>query len=96
MRVEGELDAAIFSEFSDALDKAVTSSSRAVVVDFRQTRFLSISSALALAAAKDTAAAHGVELRVVAARREVERVLDVTGVRPLFCYFASIQDALEA
>lgn len=96
VRVEGELDAAIFPEFSDALDRAVTSSSRAVVVDFRQTRFLSIGSAAALIGAKDIAAARGVDLRVVAGRREIERVLDVTGARPLFRYYASVQAALEA
>ncbi|MBL1074133.1 STAS domain-containing protein [Nocardia sp. 2] len=96
MRVEGELDAAVFPEFAKALDEAVTSSSRAVVVDFRQTRFLSIGSALALPAAKEAAAAGGVDLRVVATRREVERVLEVTGVRPLFCHFRTVQAALEA
>lgn len=96
VRVEGELDAAIYPEFSHALSEAVTSSSQAVVVDFRQTRFLSIGSALALARAKETAARRGVDLRVVAARLEVERVLDVTGVRPLFRYYPSLQDALEA
>ncbi|QDP79202.1 STAS domain-containing protein [Nocardia otitidiscaviarum] len=96
VRVEGELDAAIFPEFSEALERAVTSSSRAVIVDFRQTRFLSIGSALKLAGAKEAAVAGGVDLRVVAARREVERVLDVTGVRPLFHVYPSVQAALEA
>ncbi|QLY27666.1 STAS domain-containing protein [Nocardia huaxiensis] len=96
VRVEGELDAAVYPEFTRALDEAVTSSSRAVVIDFRQTRFLSIGTALALPAAREAAAAVGVDLRVVATRREVERVLDVTGVRPLFRHYRSIQAALEA
>ncbi|MFI6871731.1 STAS domain-containing protein [Nocardia sp. NPDC050406] len=95
VRIEGELDAAIYPEFVLALDQAVTSSSHAVVVDFRQTRFLSIGSATALVGAKATADARGVDLRVVAARREVERVLDVTGVRPLFRYYATVQAAME-
>ncbi|WP_280354182.1 STAS domain-containing protein [Nocardia otitidiscaviarum] len=96
VRVEGELDAAILSEFSEALDRAVTSSSRAVVIDFQQTRFLSIGSALTLAGATDTAAASGVELRVVATRREVERVLEVTGVGPQCHRYATVRAALEA
>ncbi|WP_306362731.1 STAS domain-containing protein [Nocardia sp. CC227C] len=96
VRVEGELDAAILPEFSEALDRAVTSGSRAVVIDFRQTRFLSIGGALRLAGATEDAAASGVELRVVATRREVERVLEVTGVGPRCHLYPSVRAALEA
>ncbi|WP_459960186.1 STAS domain-containing protein [Nocardia sp. IFM 10818] len=96
VRVEGELDAAVLPEFSAALERAVAASFRAVVVDLRLTRFLSIGSASALASAKELAALAGVDLRVVACRREVERVLEVTGLRPLFQYYSSVQDALEA
>ncbi|WP_245721882.1 STAS domain-containing protein [Nocardia crassostreae] len=96
MRVEGELDAAVLPEFSAALERAVTASSRALVVDLRLTRFLSIGSAAALAAARERAARDGVDLRVVACRREIERVLEVTGLRSLFRYYPSVQDALEA
>ncbi|WP_067709894.1 STAS domain-containing protein [Nocardia yamanashiensis] len=96
VRVEGELDAAVLPEFTEALERAMTSGSAAVVVDFRQTSFLSIGGASALAGAKESAEAVGVELRVVACRREIERVLEVTGVRPLFRYHSSVQAALEA
>ncbi|MBF6327806.1 STAS domain-containing protein [Nocardia transvalensis] len=96
MRVEGELDAAVADEFHTALGQAVTASSRAVVIDFRSTRFLSIGSARDLVAFKERATAAGVDLRVVAGRREVERVLEVTGLRPLFRYYPSVQAALEA
>ncbi|MFF0490301.1 STAS domain-containing protein [Nocardia sp. NPDC003482] len=94
VRVEGELDATVAEEFHDALGRAVTSSSRAVVLDFRPTRFLSIGSAQALVAAKTMAATLGVDLRVVSGRREIERILDKTGLRPLFRYYPSVEAAL--
>ncbi|WP_084523575.1 STAS domain-containing protein [Nocardia inohanensis] len=96
VRVEGELDAAVLPEFIEALERAVASGPSAVVVDFRQTSFLSIGGASALAAAKQSAEAAGVDLRVVACRREIERVLEVTGMRQLFFSYRSVQAALEA
>ncbi|MCM6772128.1 STAS domain-containing protein [Nocardia sp. CDC159] len=96
VRVEGELDATVADDFHAALGQAVTTSARAVVIDLRPTRFLSIGSAQALVAAKQSAAACGVDLRMVSGRREIERVLDVTGLRPLFRYYPSVQAALEA
>ncbi|RDI67789.1 STAS domain-containing protein [Nocardia pseudobrasiliensis] len=96
VRVEGELDATVATDFAEALDQAVAGSSRAVVIDLRSTRFLSIGSAQALVAAKQRAAAAGVDLRVVSGRREIERVLEVTGLRALFRYYPSVQAAVEA
>ncbi|WP_084515038.1 STAS domain-containing protein [Nocardia acidivorans] len=96
VRVDGEIDAAVLAEFTAALDEAVAASTRAVVVDLRRARFLSIGGALALATAKVSASARGVDLRVIAVRREIERVLEVTGVRPLFYWYQSVQAALEA
>ena len=96
VRVDGELDASVCAEFRDALDRAVTVSSCAVVVDLGRIRFLSIGCAIALAAAKDAAERAEIDLRVVAGRREVERVLEVTGMRPLLRYYPSVQVAMEA
>ncbi|MFI5776543.1 STAS domain-containing protein [Nocardia sp. NPDC051570] len=95
VRVEGELDATVAEDFRKALGQAVAASSRAVVIDLRPTRFLSIGSARALVDAKQRAAAAGVDLRVVSGRREIERVLEVTGLRPLFRNYLSVQAALE-
>ena len=40
------------------------------------------------------AAARGLDLRLVCGRKEVERVLEVTGVRPLFRHYPTIEAAL--
>ncbi|NQE91827.1 STAS domain-containing protein [Nocardia terpenica] len=96
VRVEGELDAAVVGEFRKALDQALTPGSRAVILDFGTARFLSIEAAHDLVEAKRHAAVLGVDLRIVAGRREVERVLEVTGARPLFRYYPSVQTALRA
>ncbi|WP_024804599.1 STAS domain-containing protein [Nocardia sp. BMG51109] len=96
VRVEGELDAAVAEGFRQAVGQAVTASSRAVVLDLRGTRFLSIGIARWLAVAKRAAAGTGVDLRIVSGRREIERVLEITGVRPLFRYYAGMQLALDA
>ncbi|MBF6175709.1 STAS domain-containing protein [Nocardia blacklockiae] len=95
VRVEGELDAAVAAMFGESVARAVDTTSRAVVLDLRRTRFLSIGSARALAAAKAAAATAGVDLRLVCGRREIERVLEITGMRPLFRYYATMQAALE-
>ncbi|WP_280262597.1 STAS domain-containing protein [Nocardia wallacei] len=96
VRIEGELDAAVAGVFRKALGQAVSTSAHAVVLDLHHTRFLSIGSARSLADAKRTAAETGVDLRVVGARPEVERVLAVTGMRPLFRYYTSMRTALTA
>ncbi|RDI55868.1 STAS domain-containing protein [Nocardia mexicana] len=96
VRIEGELDASVAGVFHKALGQAVTASSHAVVLDLRWTRFLSIGMARSLATAKLAAAATGVDLRIVGERPEVERVLEVTGRRPLFRRYSSVQAALTA
>ncbi|MBB5917288.1 anti-anti-sigma factor [Nocardia transvalensis] len=96
VRVEGELDAAMAGVFRQALGRAVAASSRAVVLDLRHTRFLGIGSSRLLAEAKCLAGETGVDLRVVAGGPEVERVLTITGVRPLFRWYDTVQDALDA
>ncbi|WP_280276451.1 STAS domain-containing protein [Nocardia wallacei] len=95
VRVEGELDAAVAAMFGKSLDQAVGSSTHAVVLDLRRTRFLSIRSARSLAAAKTAAAQAGIDLRLVCGREEIERVLEITGTRPLFRFYATMQSALE-
>ena len=95
-RVEGEIDAAAAGIFRRAIGQAVTASSRAVVIDLRGARFLSIATAGWLATAKRSAAGTGVDLRLVSGRPEIERVLDMTGVRPLFRYYPTMQLALAS
>lgn len=88
-----ELDAARMPRFCDLLDRAVRSGARVVVLDLRDTEFLSIRVAALLGTAKADAWAHGVEIRLLTGGREVERALDLVGVRPLFRYYLSIDEA---
>ncbi|MFI1914145.1 STAS domain-containing protein [Nocardia sp. NPDC020380] len=96
VRAEGELDAAVEAEFTATLAQAVAGGAQAVVVDLRRARFLSIRVAAGLIVAKRAAAACDIDLRLVAGRRAVERVLEVTGIRPLFHYYPTITAALQA
>lgn len=95
VRVEGELDAAAFPEFHAVLDHALHTARETVVVDLRAVRFMSIRAATTLGQLKQRAAGEGLDLRIVAGRQEVERALEVAGVRPLFCYYASMRTALD-
>ncbi|MFE7722912.1 STAS domain-containing protein [Nocardia rhizosphaerihabitans] len=90
-----ELDAARMPPFFSLLDRAVHSSARVVVVDLRETEFLSIRIAAMLGSAKCEAWAAGVDLRLLTGGREVERALDLVGVRPLFRYYESLDAASE-
>ncbi|UGT60963.1 STAS domain-containing protein [Nocardia asteroides] len=94
VRVEGELDAAGYPEFSSVLERAVRTGGRCVVVDLRPTRFLSLRAATMLGSVKQRSSGSGSELRLVAGRADVERALEVTGVRPLFRPYTSMRDAL--
>ncbi|TCJ89734.1 anti-anti-sigma factor [Nocardia alba] len=88
-----ELDAARMPRFRALLDRSVRSGARVVVLDLRGTEFLSIRIAAMLRSAKAQAWAHGVDIRLLTGTREVERALDLVGVRPLFRYYLSIDEA---
>ncbi|MBF6162142.1 STAS domain-containing protein [Nocardia cyriacigeorgica] len=93
-RVEGELDAALYDDFYDLLCRCMHTDRSIVVLDLRAAGFMSIRSAALLVSAKADAAARGLDLRLVCGRKEVERVLEVTGVRHLFRHYPTMQAAL--
>ncbi|MGW4632003.1 STAS domain-containing protein [Nocardia sp. NPDC004415] len=88
-----ELDAAHTPELRALLERSRRSGARVMVLDLRGTDFLSIRVAASLAEAKREAARHDIDLRLVTGRPEVERALDLVGVRPLFRYYSSIEAA---
>ncbi|MFE6925542.1 STAS domain-containing protein [Nocardia sp. NPDC057663] len=88
-----ELDAARMPPFCTLLDRAVHSSAGVIVVDLRETEFLSIRIAAMLGAVKRDAWAAGVDIRLLTDSHEVERALDLVGVRPLFRYYESLDEA---
>ncbi|MFE3446146.1 STAS domain-containing protein [Nocardia sp. NPDC059180] len=93
-RVEGELDAALYDDFYDLLRECLHADRPIVVLDLRAATFMSIRSATLLVAAKADAAARGLDLRLVCGRKDVERVLEVAGVRPLFRHYPTMREAL--
>ncbi|MEV0029696.1 STAS domain-containing protein [Nocardia sp. NPDC050793] len=94
MVVDGELDLAGLPELCAALDAIPERGCSAVVVDFRATRFVGIRAALALGEYKRQLAEQGIDLRLVSGHAEIDRVLDLVGVRALFCYYISLDEAL--
>ncbi|MFI6166570.1 STAS domain-containing protein [Nocardia sp. NPDC051052] len=96
VRVEGELDAAASPQFFATIERAVRSNCRAVVIDLRAARFLSLRTADALGSVKQRAEGDGTDVRIVAGRQAIERSLEVSGVRQLFSHFPSMQAALDA
>ncbi|MFD3746302.1 STAS domain-containing protein [Nocardia sp. NPDC058633] len=87
------LDAARMPRFCALLNRSVRSGARIVVLDLRGTEFLSIRVAAMLREVKIDAWAHGVDLCLLTGTREVERALDLVGVRPLFRYYQSVDEA---
>ena len=77
------------------VERAIASRCHAVVLDLRATKFLSIRVAVTIGAIKQQAAHGGPDLRIVAGRREVDRVLAITGVRAMCGDFPSMRAALD-
>lgn len=94
-RVEGELDATLLRDFRDQLERCRRSQGPVAVLDLRATTFMCIRSAAMLAEAKAACWRSGTELRLVSGRKETERVLELVGARPLFCYYASMREAID-
>ncbi|MEV6279550.1 STAS domain-containing protein [Nocardia sp. NPDC051832] len=95
LRVEGELDAAVYPQFRATLDEAIDAGAPTVVIDLRAARFLSLRAAASLGAVRQRAACNGVDLRIVAGRPAIERAFELTGVRPMFGYYSSMRAALD-
>lgn len=95
VRVEGELDTTVCPRFFATVESAVRANCPAVVIDLRAARFLSIRAAATLGATRQRAACDGVDLRLVGGGPEVERSLEVSGVRPLFSRYPSMRAALD-
>lgn len=94
VRIEGELDALAQHRFCQALDNAVHSDCGAVVVDLRATLFMSLRAAAALGEVQIPAARRGIDIRVISGRPEIERSLELTGVRGRFHRYPSMHEAL--
>lgn len=94
-RVEGELDAVLHDDFRELLRRCGRGGHRRVVLDLRATTFMSLRAAMILAAATTEAGPEDVEFRLVSGRKEVERALEVAGVRRQFRYYPTLGAALR-
>ena len=83
LEVSGELDLATASALLDRVRTATAEHPAAIVLDLAELTFCDSSGINALIDAQSYAAARGVPLRVVNARRITRRALEVTGVLPL-------------
>jgi anti-anti-sigma factor len=96
VEVGGALDATTAGELDTTLRYVVLRARDAVVLDLREVGFLSLRVARSLPGTKLMYSTHDLDLRLVAGRRKVERVLTVTGVRPLFRFYPTLAESLHS
>ena len=79
----GELDIATAPELEQALSDATTSATAVVVLDLRELTFMDSTGLRALAQANTRADAAGVALSIIRGTRQIERVLEISGLGTL-------------
>lgn len=84
VRVVGDVDVASAPSVGEALQQAVGRATRAVVVDLAEVGFLDSSGVRTLLAAREAALATEVAIELRNLQPAVIRVLQVTGVAPVF------------
>lgn len=78
--LDGDLDLATRAQIDQALHRLLTGGLTSIVIDLRRLRFLDSAGVHPIRRAAATAGGLGGSLRLVHARAEVQRVLDVTGL----------------
>jgi anti-anti-sigma factor len=99
LTVRGELDLATVPEFAGAVDTAIGSGARSLVIDLTPTRFIDSSGARGLVRAAKRARADRVELHVICPRsnspvRLVIDILELERIVPLIDSPAEIDSAV--
>lgn len=79
----GELDIATTPELEQALADATDRGVTEIVLDLRELTFMDSTGLRALAQASTRADAAGVDLAIVRGSRQIERVLEISGLRAL-------------
>lgn len=96
VRLTGEIDLHTAPRLTAAVDQAVSGSAAGVVVDLAGVSFFGSAGVAALYRAATGAAAQGRPLLLADCSRIVARVLDLTGMRPLFAEHATVEAAVAA
>ncbi|MFJ8431326.1 STAS domain-containing protein [Kitasatospora sp. NPDC094019] len=92
----GDLDIETLAPAEQALDEALRTAPRVLVVDLEQVAFCDSSGLNLLLKARMGAVAAGAELRLAAASPTVLRLLELTGANTVFPLHPSVADALAA
>ncbi|WP_052709737.1 MULTISPECIES: STAS domain-containing protein [unclassified Streptomyces] len=92
----GDLDIETLPPAEQALDEALRTRPRVLVVDLEQVGFCDSSGLNLLLKARMGATAAGAELRLAAASPTVLRLLELTGADTVFALHPSVGDALAA
>lgn len=79
----GELDIATTPELEQALADAAADAVREIVLDLRELTFMDSTGLRALAQANATAEQSGVTLSIIRGQRQIERVLEISGLGAL-------------
>ncbi len=79
----GELDIATTPELEQALDDASTQNVKEIVLDLRELTFMDSTGLRALAEANMRADDSGVALSIIRGPRQIERVLEISGLGAL-------------
>jgi anti-anti-sigma factor len=79
----GELDIATTPELEQALTEATADSMAEIVLDLRELTFMDSTGLRALAQANSRADEAGVKLSIIRGRRQIERVLEISGLGTL-------------
>lgn len=84
LRVQGELDLATVDQFATRVSGALDAAASALVLDFGGVTFVDSTGLGSLVRLRDQARKGGKRLELVQVGRQVRRVLDLTGLSPLF------------
>lgn len=79
----GELDIATAPDLEQALTEATANSVTEIVLDLRELTFMDSSGLRTLAQANSSAQEQGVALSIIRGPRQIERVLEISGLGPL-------------
>lgn len=92
--VTGDVDMATDNAISAEIGDQLAMRPRALIIDLTEVTFLGLAGVTLLVAAAAMAQRSGVRLAVVASRRAVLRVLELTGVNQLLDLHPTLPDAL--
>lgn len=93
---EGEIDIFTAARLQEALEKAIDSKTRRLIVDIASVPFIDSSGLSPLIVAFRRLQERGARLDIVGGQPAVMRVLKVTGLTGVFSFYASREEALAA